>query len=122
MRKNYRVKSEKEFQRVFDNKQSMANRQMVVYKLFKPGQPHFRVGLSVSKKLGNAVTRNRIKRLMRHAIWQVREDIPHEYDYLVIARADIKNKSLKQIEQSILHIMNLLFKQKNTAGGKDETN
>ncbi len=40
-------------------------------------QPHFRVGLSVSKKLGNAVTRNRIKRLIRHVFDQT-PSLPHD--------------------------------------------
>lgn len=112
MKKNYRVKSEKEFQKVFDNKDSIANRQIVVYRLFKPGQKHFRVGISVSKKIGNAVTRNRIKRLMRQSIWQVRQQIPNEYDYLFIARQDITDRSLNEIKHSVLHVMKLLFNQK----------
>ena len=61
MRKNYRVKSEKDFKAIFKDGQNFANRKFVVYKLEKD-QRHFRVGISVSKKLGNAVVRNSIKR------------------------------------------------------------
>ena len=50
MRKSFRVKKEKEFQKVFHNGVSKANRQFVIYVLDKKGQPHFRVGLSVGKK------------------------------------------------------------------------
>ena len=49
MRKAYRVKKEREFQAVFHTGDSFANRKFVVYRLEKPGQPHFRVGLSVGK-------------------------------------------------------------------------
>ena len=62
MRKSYRVKKEQDFQTVFDASQSVANRNFVVYRLDKPGQKHFRVGLSVGKKVGNAVMRNQVKR------------------------------------------------------------
>ncbi len=51
MRKNYRVKSEKDFNAIFKSGQSFANRKFVVYMLEKE-QKHFRVGISVSKKLG----------------------------------------------------------------------
>ena len=69
MRKNYRVKSEKDFNAIFKKGQSFANRKFVVYMLEKE-QKHFRVGISVSKKLGNAVVRNRIKRKIRHVLMQ----------------------------------------------------
>ena len=48
MRKSYRVKKEAEFQTVFTQGQSCANRQFVVYMLEKPDQKHFRVGISAS--------------------------------------------------------------------------
>ena len=59
MRKSYRVKKEQEFQRVFHHGNSVANRQFVVYQIDKSNQTHFRVGISVSKKLGNAVVRTK---------------------------------------------------------------
>ncbi len=58
MRKSYRVKKESEFQRVFETHNSVANHKFVVYQMEKPGQKHFRVGISVGKKIGNAVHRN----------------------------------------------------------------
>lgn len=61
MKKSYRVKKEKDFKALFDAGHSVANRKFVVYSLDRD-LPHFRVGLSVSKRLGNAVTRNRVKR------------------------------------------------------------
>lgn len=51
MRKSYRVKKETEFQEVFEARQSVANRQFVLYKMEKPNQKHFRVGISVGKKI-----------------------------------------------------------------------
>ena len=50
--KSYRVKSEKDFNAIFNDKQSVANKRFVIYKLDKRSKKHFRVGLSVSKNLG----------------------------------------------------------------------
>ena len=71
MKKSYRVKKDREFQQVFHKGKSTANRQFVIYKLNKEAQAHFRVGISVSKKLGNAVTRNRLKRRIRHILMEM---------------------------------------------------
>ena len=51
MRKSYRVKKESEFQRVFETHNSVANHKFVIYQMAKPGQKHFRVGISVGKGL-----------------------------------------------------------------------
>ena len=52
MRKEYRIKKNKDFQVAFKKGKSVANRQFVIYTLKKPDQNHFRIGLSVSKKIG----------------------------------------------------------------------
>ena len=65
IKKTYRVKRSKDFEQIFLAKNSFANKKFVVYKL-DTEQQHFRTGISVSKKIGNAVTRNRVKRLIRH--------------------------------------------------------
>ena len=66
MRKSYRVKTENDFQRVFKSGNSVANRAFVIYKIEKPENAHFRVGISVGKKVGHtAVVRNRLKRYIQ---------------------------------------------------------
>ncbi|UUX33074.1 ribonuclease P protein component [Fundicoccus culcitae] len=107
MKKKYRVKSEKDFQLVFHQGESIANRQLVLYVYPKPGQEHFRVGLSVGKKIGNAVVRNQVKRYLRQAIFELSDAINPEIDFLLIARPDIRQKDFAQIKQSIIHVMNL---------------
>lgn len=107
MKKKYRVKSEKEFQRVFHNGTSVANRQLVLYVYPKPGQVHFRVGLSVGKRMGNAVKRNQIKRYLRQVVHELEPFIEPELDFLLIARPDIRMKSFLQVKQSVIHVMNL---------------
>src|SRR5690625_6697085 len=67
MKKAFRIKDNKEFQELFQKGKFFANRQLVVYYKKKPMQSHFRIGLSVGKKIGNAVTRNGMKHYLRQA-------------------------------------------------------
>ena len=109
MRKAYRVKSEKDFQKVFHEGESKANRQFVVYTLPKKDQKHFRVGISVGKKIGNAVMRNQVKRRVRHALMEL--DKTHhfnpELDFIVIARNPVSQMSYAEINKSLLHVLSL---------------
>lgn len=109
MKKAYRVKSEKDFQKVFQNGKSKANRQFVIYKLPKKEQKNFRVGISVGKKIGNAVVRNRIKRRIRHAIMELDKEhtINSEIDFIVIARNPVSQMDYFEIKSSLLHILSL---------------
>ncbi|GEL13158.1 ribonuclease P protein component [Lapidilactobacillus concavus DSM 17758] len=108
MRKTYRVKSEKDFQRVFEAGQSVANRSFVIYRMDKPEQPHFRVGISVGKKIGHtAVSRNRIKRYIRQSLHELDGDLKQDVDFLVIARKNAKNLSMKETKSNLIHVLKL---------------
>ena len=109
LRKAYRVKSEKDFQKVFQEGNSKANRQFVIYKLPKKKQIHFRVGISVGKKIGNAVVLNQIKRRIRHALMELNKEhvIIDEIDFIVIAREPLANMDYNEIKSSLLHVLSL---------------
>ncbi|GAB7232191.1 ribonuclease P protein component [Facklamia hominis] len=107
MKKKYRVKSDKDYQKVFHQGQSIANRQLVIYQYSKPNQEYFRVGLSVGKKIGNAVVRNQIKRYLRQAVFELREVIQPDLDFLLIARKDIVGRPYQEVKSSVIHVMNL---------------
>lgn len=109
MRKAYRVKSEQDFQKVFQKGESKANRQFVVYKLPKIGQKHFRVGISVGKKIGNAVIRNQVKRRVRHALRELDAEFTfvRELDFIVIARNPVSEMSFQEIKSSLRHVLSL---------------
>ena len=106
MKKNFRVKREKDFKEIFQYGTSFANRKFVVYQL-ENQQNHFRVGLSVSKKLGNAVTRNQIKRRIRHILLSVREHLADNVDFIVIARKGVENLDYAEMEKNLLHVLKL---------------
>lgn len=105
MRKSYRVKREQDFSAIFKQGKNFANRKFVLYKLEKD-QPHFRVGLSVSKKLGNAVVRNRIKRLLRHVLQAHRDQMGKE-DFVIIARKGVEDLNYQEVEKNLLHLLRL---------------
>lgn len=111
MKKTYRVKREKDFQAIFRAGSSCANRRFVVYSL-ENEQGHFRLGLSVSKKLGNAVTRNRIKRQLRHLIAEVGQDLPQK-DLVLIARKGVEELTYQELRQNLHHVLKIakLYKE-----------
>ncbi len=109
MRKAFRIKKNIEFQDVFKKGASFANRQLVIYFLHKNDQRHYRIGLSVSKKIGNAVVRNKVKRYLRQAFLELDEEIKSSYDIIIIARKPVKDLDYHQVKKSVQH---LLYKTK----------
>ncbi|UUV98392.1 ribonuclease P protein component [Vagococcus luciliae] len=107
MKKAYRIKKEKEFQKIIENKQSFANRNFIVYVYESPENVHFRVGLSVGKKVGNAVMRNRVKRLMRTSLYDMKEMVQSNYNIVLIARPQVINLSLDEVKKNIQHVFKL---------------
>ena len=107
LNKRYRIKKNKEFQKVFKKGTSYANRQFVVYFLDKPDQDHFRLGLSVSKRVGNAVTRNRIKRYIRQVFLELHDEIKEGRDYIIIARKPTANMDFHQTKKSLSHVLKI---------------
>ena len=69
MKKEYRVKKNEDFSLIIKEKQSLANRSFIIY-YRKNDYPNARVGISVSKKIGKAVVRNKIKRQVRMMVQQ----------------------------------------------------
>ncbi|MBO9131366.1 ribonuclease P protein component [Bacillus sp. 165] len=105
MKKKNRVKKNEEFQAVFQKGKSSANRQFVLYRLDKPDQPYFRIGLSVSKKIGNAVTRNLIKRMIRQVFTELKDKIDSHKDFVIIARKPCTQLEYEEFKKSLIHVL-----------------
>ncbi|TCD45813.1 ribonuclease P protein component [Streptococcus sp. X16XC17] len=105
MKKSYRVKRKRDFNDLFTQGKNVANRKFVVYRLPKE-QEHFRVGLSVSKKLGNAVVRNSIKRKIRHVLMEFSPNLTTD-DFVVIARKGVENLSYQEVRDNLRHVLKL---------------
>lgn len=109
LKKAYRIKKNEEFQSVFDKGKSFANRELVIYYKRNNAQKHFRIGISVGKKIGNAVTRNRIKRYIRESFNQLQNKIDPNVDIIIIARNATVQMNFHQIKRSLQH---LLYKER----------
>ncbi|MFC4558486.1 ribonuclease P protein component [Virgibacillus kekensis] len=105
MKKKYRIKDNEEFQDVLKLGKSFANRQLVIYYVKKPEQVHFRIGISVGKKIGNAVMRNQIKRYLRQAFLELEDKVMPMYDIVVIARQPTKNMNFHEVKKSLIHLL-----------------
>lgn len=107
MKKKFRIKKNKEFQFVFKQGKSFANRQFIIYFMKKPEQSVFRIGLSVSKKVGNSVTRNRIKRYIRQSFFEMKDQIQNKNDYVIIARKPTADMDFFEVKKSLIHVLKL---------------
>jgi ribonuclease P protein component len=90
--KRSRLSRSSDFQRIYRQGSSTASRFLVLYSFKRPletGGEGPRLGLSVSKKLGGAVVRNRVKRLLREAFQGCAGHLAEEYDLVVIARPNL---------------------------------
>lgn len=85
MKKVGRITKNSDYREVFEKGSSVATRGLVLYNL-PNGQVLNRIGYVASKKVGNAVVRNRVKRLLKEAYRLYADDINKGYDLVVIAR------------------------------------
>ena len=115
MQRSESLKKNKDFQKVYRNGTSKGNRYLVMYVL-KNQYMKNRLGISVSKKVGNSVVRHRLSRLIRESYRLNEEKFDRNLDIVVIARNSAKDRSYQEIESAF---MNLAQKHA-IAGGTDE--
>lgn len=120
MKRQYRLRRNVDFQRVRRHGKSRADRLLVL--ITSPNTLSYnRYGFSVSKRLGKAVKRNRIKRQMREAVRLLHPQIAPGWDMVFVARVAIQSADYEQITdtiQRVLEEMDLLCQE--TARPADE--
>ena len=104
MQKKSRITSRADFREVYQHGRSVANRDLVAYFLERRGRAT-RLGISVSKKVGSAVARNRIRRLLKEAYRANEAKIKEGYDIVLIARQPIKEKSFHDVEKTFIDVL-----------------
>jgi ribonuclease P protein component len=89
-RKRGRLSRSGDFDRVYREGRSHANRFLVLYAFPRQEEDEgeVRLGVSVSRKVGGAVDRNAVKRALREAFWRLGESLPPGHDFVVVARPD----------------------------------
>jgi ribonuclease P protein component len=93
-----RLSRSAEFERVYRQGRSKGNRFLVLYAFPReaPADEGPRLGLSVSRRVGGAVERSRVKRTLREAFWQEAERLPADADYVVVARPDARELAVRE--------------------------
>ena len=97
------LKKNKDFQYIYRKGKSYANKYLVMY-IRENHSDVNRLGISVSKKVGNSIVRHRITRLIRESYRLQEEHFKCGWDLVVIARAGAKGKTYREIESALIHL------------------
>lgn len=106
MKKDEKIRKNIEFRRVYRRGRSYSNSLLVLY-VFKNNRniDKDRIGVSVSKKVGNSVVRSRVKRLILENYRLNCITIKKGYDLVFIARNNIKGKNYKEVQSSVINLI-----------------
>ena len=115
------IKKNGDFQKVYRTGRSFADKLLVMY-LLDTGRADSRIGISVSKKVGNSVVRHHITRLIRESFRLNKDIVRDGLDIVVVARAAAKEAGFKNIERAYLHLCGLHNILENRSENIDEEN
>lgn len=106
MDKKYRLRKNMEFKKVYSGGKNYWNRNLILY-VRKNKLDNSRVGFTITKKIGNAVVRNKIRRRMKE-IYRLRlGNIKNGYDLIFIPKKNVIDISYKELESAMVHIMGI---------------
>ncbi|MGC4018814.1 MAG: ribonuclease P protein component [Muricomes sp.] len=97
------LKKNKDFQMIYKNGKSYVNRYLVMY-VKENGLEKNRLGISVSKKVGNSVVRHHLTRLIRESYRLQEEHFQSGFDIIVIARVSAKDRNYHEINSALIHL------------------
>jgi ribonuclease P protein component len=120
-RKRGRLSRSGDFDRVYREGQSHANRFLVLYTFPRatgePGEEEARLGISVSRKVGGAVERNAVKRALRDAFWSMTPEVPGNHDFVLVARPDVAALLERDGAKGVAEALGGLMSEAGLAGG-----
>lgn len=97
------LKKNKDFQVVYRKGKPYGNKYLVMYILPNDLEKN-RVGISVSKKVGNSIVRHHLTRLIRESYRLHEEQFQCGYDFVIVARTTAKDRTYREIESALLHL------------------
>lgn len=100
------IKKNIDFKKVYNSGKSYANKYLVMY-VVKNDTNRNRIGISVSKKVGNSVVRHRVTRLIRESYRLNEPSIKTGLDIVIVARVGAKDKNYNDISSALLHLAKL---------------
>lgn len=124
--KRRRLSRSAEFDRVYRHGRSTSNRHLVLYAFPRERtetaglEEGARLGVSVGRRVGGAVARNKIKRLLREAFWSVAVELDGDHDFVIVARVEAaalgEREGLAGIERSLRELIEKLGWNQDTGG------
>lgn len=119
-RRRRRLSRSGEFDRVYREGRSHASRYLVLYAFPRPregGDP--RLGISVGRKVGGAVDRNRVKRLLRESFWAASDALQEGHDFVIVARPDAGTLAAERGEAGIAEALHELLAEAGMTRGPE---
>ena len=108
MKKRFKIKRKEEFQKIIKARKRLVGKGFIVYYSQPLNVSNDRVGISVSKKLGNAVVRNRIKRQVRMMVGEI-TDFHNGLDVIIIVRNDYLTRSFDENKKELLKLYESVY-------------
>ena len=112
MDKKHTVKKSEDFSRIIHNSKYYKNGSYIIYKE-KNNLENYRFGISVSKKLGNAVIRNKCKRQLRFIIDKYKKNYQNDTDYIIIIKNGYKELDFESKENDFVYLINKINNKEN---------
>lgn len=114
MDKQYFLKKDKDFKKVYKKRKTFGNRNFTLY-IRRNGLDHSRMGFSINKKVGKAVVRNKIKRRLRALYGEVFPRLAIGYDMVIVVKDNVADLNFKETASAFHHLMRV---SKMVKGGK----
>ena len=106
MKKDLRIRKNIEYKRVYKYGKNYWNRNLILY-VKKNKSDKTRVGFTITKKIGNSVTRNKVRRRMKEIYRLKLKDIKMGFDLVFIPKKNVVSMPYNELENSMIHIMKI---------------